>query len=342
MTRIRALAIAAVLAGAAAPASANVWKHASDPIGATADEVYARALATGDDLALQASAQSTISLRTIKSDIQLALTAYRAAAAAEPERAEPYFRIGDMLYSFFFELCSDPKAGPSLTCDANANSYNRAIAQQIIDAWNAAEARAPDDPRFGYTHSSAITTLFERGVLNTKFNDTEHLEAAGRDYRKLIARWDGAGDESGTINNLAETYMMLGKLDDAVETYRDAVRRGGDVTTVYGLAVALDRAGSGDEARTLIARLGKNSYDEFREYVRRGITFYVPTGEVYYYLALTEEAVGDPADAIEYWNQYLKSGAHPQFQPRARANRDALLAGRKKLPPPPNVLDLGM
>ena len=124
--------------------------------------------------------------------------------------------------------------------------------------------------------------------------------------------------------------MMLGDLDRAIETYTEAVRRGTEASTTYGLAVALDRNDEGDRARAIIEALGPDAYREFRKGIALHETFFVPDGEVYYYLALADEVFSADDDAIDEWNRFVRSGAHPAFQPRARAHLDALLAKRRK------------
>ena len=59
-------------------------------------------------------------------------------------------------------------------------------------------------------------------------------------------------------------------------------------------------------------------------------TFFVPYGEEFYYFALAYEAFGMTESAIEYWQKYLMSGAHPEYQPRAKAHLDPLLAERRR------------
>ena len=62
----------------------------------------------------------------------------------------------------------------------------------------------------------------------------------------------------------------------------------------------------------------------------KGDTFFVPRGEEYYYFALAAEAFDHDEEAVEYWQRYIQSGAHPQFQPRARAHLAALSAKGKR------------
>jgi tetratricopeptide (TPR) repeat protein len=170
--------------------------------------------------------------------------------------------------------------------------------------------------------------LFHRAVLHTRLVTKEHLEAATRDYEKIMARTDEP-DET-VLANLAETYMMLGRLDDSIETYRQALRTSRNTETVYGLAVALDRDERGGQARDLIIGQGEQQMADFHRKVNEGSTFFVPRGEEFYYFALAYEAFGETDKAIDFWQKYIQSGAHPEYQPRAHAHLDPMLADKKR------------
>jgi hypothetical protein len=128
--------------------------------------------------------------------------------------------------------------------------------------------------------------------------------------------------------------MMTGSLEDAIETYKLALRSGSDTATWYGYAVALDRDERSQQAIDVIKSLGREQRDQFHIRVIRGDTFFVPEGEKYYYFALIDEALGLDEDAINFWRQFISSGAHPQFQPRAKSHLDALLKRKRKSPLP--------
>jgi hypothetical protein len=119
--------------------------------------------------------------------------------------------------------------------------------------------------------------------------------------------------------------MMLGQLDDAIASYYRAIAAGAArVSTVYGLAVALDRDGSGDQALRQIQGQGAEGLEAFtKECIRRSV-FFVPSGESAYYFALASEAAGNLGAALTLWHRYLASGAHPEFQPRAREHIEQL------------------
>lgn len=318
---------------AAQPVHANVWEHAIAP-DAAAQDTYEAELRKGDENALLANVKSSNGYKEVKHFVGLAAASYRAAAAAKPDKGEPYFRLARLLYSFYLE-CNDTnlRAHWSVLCDAR--TINRARAEEVIAAWNAFEARAPLDPRLGVGAFGESEILFRRAILNTKLGTKPHLEAAARDYERILARSDSSdGNAENVVGNLAETYMMLGNLDQALETYKDALRGASDTATWYGYAVALDRDERTQQALDVIKSLGRDQRDLFHSKVSKGETFFVPDGEKYYYFALVDEALGYHDEAISYWRQFMSSGAHPQFQPRAKSHLDALLKKQRKSPLP--------
>ncbi|HEY0192188.1 MAG TPA: hypothetical protein VGC42_13800 [Kofleriaceae bacterium] len=301
-------------------AEAGVWDRAlTSPAEETARELYDAKLLEGDTATLTSTAQSSSPQAKIEA-VRRAEAAYRAAASARPRDAEPYFRIGNLIYQTYFD-CDQQL---SVLCDEVYATNQRA--EVVVEAWDAFEQRAPLDPRVG-------EILMRRALLNTKLvsgspRDHDHLVAASRDYRASLDRTDGitvSGGNEQLLGNLAETYMMLNQLDDSVATYLQVVQLGlARTSTIYGLAVALDRNGDTDQALRRIQAQGEVGLESFTlEFMRKSV-FFVPAGEANYYFALANEAFGNDGPALEYWNRYLTSGAHPEFQPRARAHVEAL------------------
>jgi tetratricopeptide (TPR) repeat protein len=327
----RAAIIAALLAGQAANAS-NVWDRAieRDAPEHAAQDKYDSEMRQGDEHAILAGVVNA-SISEVKRQLQLALASYRAAAAAKPQTGEPYFRIGKLLYAFYFD-CGDPysRARAPITC--SPTRFDRDKANEIINAWDAFEARAPLDPRLSVAYRGDSEILFDRAILHTKLASKQHLAAAAIDYEKILSRADSDdGVSSRVLGNLAETYMMLNRMEEALETYREALRGSGDTSTVYGYAVALDRDGSANQALEIIRALGRDQYEYFKSSVGPGgNTFFVPEGEKYYYFALAEQAFGLDEDAIDNWKEFIKSGAHPEFQPRAKAHLEALMTKKRR------------
>lgn len=335
----RALLVAAIVGAAlAGTAHANIWRDAittgaPDP----SRDTYDKEMREGDEHVLQANSES-MSLAQRRRQVQLAITSYKAAAAARPKEAEPLFRIAATLQSFYLDSCIDmPQFGitrsPFKDC-SQPDAIDPNVAQQVIDAYNAAEQRAPLDPRFSGNDGDSV--LFERAILNTKLATPKSLELAAKDYERYLERNDGKGANIETTwSNLAETYMMLGRLDDSIDAYRE-IGTPAHVSTVYGAAVALDRAERTQLAFQLILGQGPAGFRNFKQSVDEGRTFFVPAGEKFYYFALGEEAFGNVDAAIGYWRMFIGSGAHPRFHPRAKAHIDALVKKRGKTPPPPD------
>ncbi len=321
-----AVALAALVAR---PAGADVWQHAIEP--EPHFDVYEALIAKGDD-AIGAANTRSISIGQIRHQLDVGLEAYRAAAKADPSSAEPWFRIGAVLYSFFFD-CEDYGGLYSVPKTCNPALANDDKAREMVDAWDRFEKLAPLDPRVNQI-------LLSRAIARTKLvsstaDRTPLLEAAARDYRAILDREDGlligtAAQRTLVLGNLAETEMMLGHLDEAIDTYFAARRLGAGASTQYGLAVALDRDDRTGDALAIIRMLGPDAYKTFRDKYRVGEVFFVPRGEEQYYFALCDEAFGHDDAAVAHWNAFVASRAHPVYLPRAKEHLTRLLA-RKKL-----------
>ena len=138
-----------VLLLVASTAQANVWQRAIDRGSPDpAQDVYDSEMKTGDDMAEQATAKG-LSFKAVRILVEHAVMSYRNAANAKPNAGEPYYRIGRVLYSFYFDCDSSVStSNASLLCMRDIALFDRKHAQEIIDAWDAFEARAPLDPRF--------------------------------------------------------------------------------------------------------------------------------------------------------------------------------------------------
>ncbi len=335
---MKSLALILALA-VATPAHAGVWDDAiRTEDEQAAQDTYDLALRVGDDHVLVANVEGG-STSERRQQLKYAIDAYRRAAAAKPTAAEPYFRIAEAMYSFYFEDCqvslSLSGAYPPLRGCPDASSFSAPAASIVVEAWDAAESLAPLDPRFSPSTLSSVAPsrtlisqniLFDRAILNTKLGTTDSLIAARRDYEAILDRSgvEGFGSNRQVYNNLAETLMMLGDLDGAIEWYREACRRSSDPSTWYGYAVALDRAGDATIARKIITKLGVKAFQEFSESVAEGDTFFVPYGEQFYYFGLIAESLGDARAAVDNFDRFIHSGAHPMYQARAKEHLQLL------------------
>src|SRR5215203_2273691 len=179
--------LVAVLLLASASAHANVWdraiaQKAPDP----AADTYEKELRDGDEHVELANAKN-LGFSEKKRQVRLSIQSYRNAAAAKPASAEPHFRIGAVLYSFYLDQC-DSEPPPLRDC-ARPDRLDLAVAEETLTAWHAAEDRAPLDPRFSSPVSPGLakqSILFDRAILHTKLETKAHLEAAARDYVRIL------------------------------------------------------------------------------------------------------------------------------------------------------------
>jgi tetratricopeptide (TPR) repeat protein len=304
-------AIAASLA-TAAPAL-TVWDRAAPDTTVLRQQRYDAMLTAADDLLVVAlgTAQNSQEQRN---NLKSALEQYRQAIAFAPELAEAYFHVGNALTTILSECA---------TSSANPMSQNWCRAEFALDTTRAREAAralltfiklAPLDPRT----DDCLSTL---ATLLTKITGPEELQQAVAVYAEIIERSDPQYINRSTVPNLAEIYMMLGDVQRAITAYSQAVIAGSDVSSTLGLAVALDRAAQGQQARQLIRALTPEALQEWERSVARRTTYYVPEGEVHYYKALVNDAQGFPLIAAQEYDLFVKSGAHPRFDARAKQNK---------------------
>ena len=315
------LALACMASSAAAAPALTVWDRAAPDAAVQRQQRYDTMVTSGDDLLVVAlgTAQSREEQR---SNLKAALDQYRQAIAFAPELAEAYFHLGNALTTMVAD-CSMNSANPmSKTWCLAEFAFDKTRAREAARAMLTFVKLAPLDPR---TEDclGALTTML------TKITGPEELQQAVAVYAEIIERSDPQYINRTTVPNLAEIYMMLGDVNRAITAYSQAVLAGSDVSSTLGLAVALDRASQGQQARQLIRALTPEALQEWERGVAKGSTYYVPEGEVHYYKALVNDAQGFPLIAAQEYDLFVKSGAHPRFDARAKQNKSNLrVSGR--------------
>jgi tetratricopeptide (TPR) repeat protein len=165
-------------------------------------------------------------------------------------------------------------------------------------------------------------------------------------HERLIASGDA---DATTRANAAELLMAEGRLAEAEERYREAIRLESAAPTAarietphalvlatYGLAVVLDREGQPEAAREMMARAllldprhGTLTAAEQPD----ADVFFVPDGDVYYYIGLAAEVAGDADEGAAAFQEFLRRRPRAPSAARARAHLEAL-AARAHVPSP--------
>ena len=314
----RSLIVAATSVALLATASADdFWKPRPSKAELEAQkelrEEYNQWLGVGDKHAVEAGhyeydprmryVDQTTRFRRQRSAVSKSIQAYKKAIALRPDDAEAYYRVAEVIFKY------------RLDSDRNTPVMrDRSLAIYALDCWSTFERMAPLDPR-------VRETLFERAIVHTKMATEEHYEQALPLYEAILRRSDLASEHPQSISvwmgNMAETYMMVGRLEQSISAYRRALEALDRHNTAYGLAVALDRDEQGEEARELLRGWGLRGVLKMKS---DPSVFYVPRGERDYYIALGYDAIGHWGEAAAYYQSFIDSGAHPRYQARAREN----------------------
>jgi len=161
-------------------------------------------------------------------------------------------------------------------------------------------------------------------------------------YREALASYDqqiALGEaEAPAYANAAELLMGLGRLREAEDRYREAIRideraadrRGheqGLAFSYYGLGVALDRDRQDVAAREAMGRaiaMDPNG-SLLRLAQQPGADFsFLPEGDVFYYIGLASEIGGKTDDAVAAFQEFLARQPKSPWVARARAHLSSL------------------
>jgi len=220
----------------------------------------------------------------------------------------------------------------------------------------------PDHPEACRPHSCerAIAELKEARRLDAGGAEAQHiaselglvLSRVGA-YEDALAEYDRAlklvdperrpsvfedWGKSVLYGNSAETLMALGRLEPAIERYRqaEATSEQGAIEwelAEWGLGVALDRDEQIEKSRQAIQRA--LDIDPTMAHLADESVFFEPAGDKRFYEALGHEVAGDRELALAAWRAFLAEAKSSQYAPRARAH----LAELKRTPSVASSID---
>jgi len=291
---LAALAAAALLlsVGPAAAGRGSIW----DGIGGGKKQAaYRKMMAAGDRLTARAVELMSAGHRVHAGNLALrAADAYEKAADIDPRAAEPHYRAGQVLHAYFVSDIELP--------DRNATL-------RAIRHWDAFQSKAPRDPRLE-------GMLFNRAFTLTKLGGEENYRRAIADYAAELRLLDLASAAPGHVavilSNKAEIHMALGELDQAIEHYYESLSYNPRALYALGLAVALDRDEQASKARELL-----DTYP-FDPSALAEAEFFIPEGDVFWYLSLGHESLGRYESAVNYMRRYLAAQPRSPYAQRAR------------------------
>jgi tetratricopeptide (TPR) repeat protein len=256
-----------------------------------------------------------------------------ALLGAQPRTAETLARA-EALVREALAVAPDDFRALMLLAEASARAGRPAA---TLTALERACPLAPRGP-------GAASCWFRLGVERSRQGRFAQGLAA---YERLIATGDA---DAAAHANAAELLMAEGRLGEAEERYREAIRLetatplAGRIETshaltlaTYGLAVALDRAGQVVAAREMMARalvLDPRHATLTAAEQPDADVFFVPEGDVYYYIGLAAEAAGDPDEGAAAFQEFLRRQPRAGSAARARAHLESLSAVARAGTPP--------
>lgn len=267
-------------AGAEQRAS-DFWGNIVDP----GRKEFEGAIDRGSKLLEQAKGMRAEPLRTRV--LQDALAAFRAATRHSPNNYRGWFLVAKVL----MEL---DRVKPSIA------AFKRVRKLGVHDR----EVSYETSFQLGIAYSKV--GAFEEAVL-----EYDHADQATLRRQRL--------QKSTVHGNAAEALMALGRLDEAIQRYRESLGHYPSNTLVrFGLAVAYDRdeqiSKARQEMRTALAT------DSAMRQLTSPNVFFIPEGDIHYYFALGYETKGDIEQAKSHWQLFLQKLPDSHWAPRARAH----------------------
>jgi TonB family protein len=214
------------------------------------------------------------------------------AAKAAPKEAEGWYWLGATLYEL----------------------------ERLEEAIPALERVLALEPQF----PGAYTVAFDLGIAYSKRGQFERAVAAYEKAERHVAD-DGEGEMTlrarrATLQgNSAEALMALGRLDEALQRYREAIaNHPRDPLLRWGLAVAYDR----DEQVSKATQEAQQALTMDRAMARLTSehVFFIPDGDIHYYFALGHLVQGNVEESKKHWKLFINNLPDSQWVPRARTH----------------------
>lgn len=265
-------------------------------------------------------------------------------------------------------------ARPRLARRAPARATPLAFALLLVlGAPGAAAGASPAEPTEGFWRRAAgAEGEAARGDDTAGWFALAVERTTGGRYAEAAAAYGEAlaagGAEPSLYANLGEVLMADGRLPEAEAAYRDAVaaataaERGTSFATRFddlreraqdlalgllGLAVALDRDGQTHAAEETMRRalaLDATAAVLGAAVVPNENLFFVPAGDVYYYVGLARAVAGHRSEAADAFRGFLDAVPGSRWARQAQAHLDALARGAAAggaRGPAPRVLAVG-
>jgi len=150
------------------------------------------------------------------------------------------------------------------------------------------------------------------------------FEAAIEGLRRILGR--AQSQQVAVYQRLGECYMALGRLDEAVEAFRQGLRLSPYSADLgFALAVAYDRDEDATQAQeALVQALGR---DPRASSLAGNTRIWIPPNDGHYYLGLAFLGAEDWARSVLHFRRYLALAGETSWARRARVRYEEALGG---------------
>ncbi len=270
--------------------------------------------------------------REYNSTLKRALAQLKRATAAAPKKAEGHYRYAEVLYE--------------------TDHYKECIAAYAL-------ARRLD-PSYANDHEIALNLALAHTKLGKYERSIPEYDRLERIMAKKLSRrgYRRAKDSmlrtrSMSHSNAAEMLMLMGRLEESIRRFHEGLRVSSRMRSYgyrnemrkqayWGLAVAYDRDEQVGKALEY-ARKAVSGQPRM-QYLHSSSVFFVPDGEINYYVAMGYLAQGKREQARKFFQAFLQKLPRDQWAPRARAHLNQLSAttpattpSKKRLAPAPGT-----
>jgi tetratricopeptide (TPR) repeat protein len=150
------------------------------------------------------------------------------------------------------------------------------------------------------------------------------FEPAIEGLRRLLGR--APSQQVAIYQRLGECYMALGRLDEAIESFRQGLRISPYSSELgFALAVAHDRDEDAAQARDVLTQA--LSRDPRATSLTAATRIWIPPQEAHYYLGLAYLGAEDWSRSLLHFRRYLALAGETSWTRRARARYEEALAG---------------
>ena len=224
--------------------------------------------------------------------LALAASLLRDAVTLDPDRAAAHMALGRLA----------ARKGDFTTC---ASELGRVL--ELDPAYQPDDAGVPAAWATGYelAECEARAGAYESAI--------EHL--------RRILEAGASGPVALVHQRLGESYMALGRLKEAIEAFRQAMRLAPyDASHGFSLAVAYDRDGKSEQSRDRMTwALGR---DRRLSSLGNSHHVWIPPADAHYTLGLAHLVAGEAPAALFHFRRYLETAGESPWAARARLHYD--------------------